>query len=184
MTVRDIALSAAAILQADDIAEALKQYDADSDTELDSDAKTLIKCVNLAKNEIADDFPIVVTTVVEAEGGVIPLSALDDVSCVKRVTDIRGETVAFSLGSKGVTVAHGGRYSVEYTRINSDAEIDDDVVFGIGIDADTAAYLAARDYCLISGRTDEAAVWDQLYNTAAENKRIRRRAFLPRRKFL
>ena len=45
-------------------------------------------------------------------------------------------------------------------------------------------YLAARDYCLITGRTDEASVWDQRYNAEAENKRIRRRAVMPRRAWL
>lgn len=185
MTVKEIALSAAAVLQADDIAEAIKAYSSsEADTELDSDAETLIKCVNLAAAEISDDFPTLVSVTAVAENGIIPLSALDDVSCVKSVTDKRGGVTAFRVDSLGVKVARDGAYTVTYTQTPREHNLDDEVVLGVGIDANTAAYLAARDYCLITGRADDAAVWDQMYNNAAENRRLRRRATLPRRKFL
>lgn len=184
MTVRDIAMSAASILQADDIAEALGGSDGTEVSSLDADAQTLIKCVNLAKNEISNEFPVIVTTEADAINGLIPMSALDNASCVKGVTDMHGGTIAFTADSRGIKVSHDGRYTVAYARLPYDAEIDEQVIFGSGIDADTAAYLTARYYCIITGRTDEAAVWDQLYNNAAESKRICRRAAIPRRKFL
>lgn len=42
-----------------------------------------------------------------------------------------------------------------------------------------AAYLAARNYCLFNGHTDEASYFDSLYEDAAERHRLSRRASVP-----
>ena len=149
MTVRQIALSAAAVLQADDIQTALTVTTDPPEELTDPDALTLVKCVNLAAAETASDFPCTVSTDAESRDGLIPFSA---------------------LGEADKPYAHVGA--------------DDELAVGAGADAEMLTYLAARNFCLITGRTDEASVWDQRYNAEAENKRLRRRATLPRRAWL
>ena len=46
-------------------------------------------------------------------------------------------------------------------------------------DVHVAAYLAARNYCLFNGHTDEASYFDGLYDDVAERHRLKRRASLP-----
>ena len=177
MTVRQIALSAAAILQADDIA-AILSGEADGENAqaseiTDGDALTLIKCVNLAAAEAAGDFPVLSVVKAESRNGVIPLAAIGDVSAVR-----------FTFDGRGVKTPFDGTFEVTFAPQYKDAGADDDIPVGAGADKEMLAYLTARNFCLVTGRTDEASVWDQRYNAEAENKRIRRRAAMPRRAWL
>ncbi len=80
MTVRQAAVSAARILQADD-AEALLADGEKTDEEimLDEDVKALATAVNLAAAEMSGDgFPIIRRVDAESVGGRIPLADLPD----------------------------------------------------------------------------------------------------------
>lgn len=183
MTVRQIALSAAAVLQADDIQTALTVTTDPPEELTDPDALTLVKCVNLAAAETASDFPCTVSTDAESRDGLIPFSALGEADTVREVTR-NGRAVRFSTDSRGIRTPRDGKYTVTYTKPYAHVGADDELVAGAGADAEMLTYLAARNFCLITGRTDEASVWDQRYNAEAENKRLRRRATLPRRTWL
>lgn len=181
MTVKSIALAAAAILQADDIESAIQEYSTSDGDELDADAKTMVKCVNLAVAECNADFPVLHTARVTASGGVIPIGATgDEISTVRAVIK-NGRHVRFSFDTRGILVEQDGEYTVTYTTVPHDQNLDDEVVCGTGADEPTLCYLAARNYCLVTGRNDEAAVWDQRYNAEAEKLRLLRRAYLPKR---
>lgn len=179
MTVKEIALSAAAILQADDIEALLEDESEDATPTDDADVRTLVKCVNLAAAETSSDFPVLKTVTVECEDGIIPLSAFDGVVTTVREVMRGKRRVAFSLDSRGVTVPMKGTYTVVYTVAPSDCNLDDELILGVGVDSETLTYLSARNYCLVTGRSDEASIWDQRYNAETENKRLRRRAKLP-----
>ncbi|MCX4312640.1 MAG: hypothetical protein OSJ83_02100 [Clostridia bacterium] len=188
MTVREIACAAAAILQADDIAELIERQTESEDTDgnsvdasTDPDVKTLVKCVNLAVAELNRELPVVQVATMRADGGSVPPSAFPDgLSAVRAVK--RGKApVSFGLSNLGITVAADGEYTVEYTLAHRDGKLDDDIAVGVGADADVVCYLAARNYCLVTGRNDEASVWDQRYNAELEKRKLARRARLPRR---
>jgi len=174
MTVREIACAAAAILQADDIAELIERQTESEDTDgnsvdasTDPDVKTLVKCVNLAVAELNRELPVV-------QVATMRLSAVPAVK--------RGKApVSLGLSNLGITVAADGEYTVEYTLAHRDGKLDDDIAVGVGADADVVCYLAARNYCLVTGRNDEASVWDQRYNAELEKRKLARRARLPRR---
>ena len=186
MTVRQIALSAAAILQADDIEDAIAEIDEDDETAVadDPDVLTLIKCVNLAAAELAADMPVLHTVTARAENGVIALGCFDGtVTAVKSVTH-NGYCVPFTFTSRGVGVGCDGEYEVTYVKEYEDGMVNSEIELGAGADSQTLGYLTVRNYCLVTGRTDEAAIWDQRYNAEAEKKRIARRARLPKRAWL
>ena len=74
MTVREIACAAAAILQADDIAELIERQTESEDTDgnsvdasTDPDVKTLVKCVNLAVAELNRELPVVQVATMRAD---------------------------------------------------------------------------------------------------------------------
>lgn len=187
MTVKDIASNAAIVLQADDIAELLERATAAEDTDertaasTDPDVKTLVKCVNLAVAELCTELPVVYATAATAEGGLIPLSALPAGLSTVRAVKRRGTAVHFTLSVRGIAVDGDGEYTVEYTLAPTDGDLTDEVALGVGADADVVCYLAARNYCLVTGRNDEASVWDQRYCAEAEKRRLLRRARLPKR---
>lgn len=180
MGVKDIAKAAAVILQADDIVSALEIGDYG-----DSDVCTLVKCINLATAELCTDgFPVCVSEVLPATKGFIALTLLSrEPSGVREVTK-DGVRVPFSVDPRGVRVSGDGMYTVVYDAVPKEVGLSDDAEVNALCDCNIAAYLTARNYCLITGRTDEASVWDQRYNAEAEKRRLTRRAKLKGRKWL
>ena len=183
MTVRQAAVAAARILQADD-AEALLADGEKTDEEimLDEDVKALATAVNLAAAEMSGDgFPIVRRVDAESVGGRIPLAGLPDLVGVTAV-ERGGLPVRFAVGKTDIEVADDGGHTVVYTAVTAEKALSDDVELG-AFAAGLIEYLAARDYCLITGRTDEASIWDQRYVAESEKRRLSRRARLPRRRW-
>lgn len=213
MTVRQVAKSAAALLQADDIEAALAASEAAGDgTENgtgsgeggeggggesaaqngasgpqssalsssaldDADVRTLIKCVNLAAAELClDGFPICRIQRFSVSDGIVPLSAFEAPPSSVRSVKRYGVAVRYSFDSLGLKVPANGVYTVKYTVVPSDKNIDDEVETGAAADECILLFLVCRDYCLITGRTDEAQIWDQRYAAEAEKKRLARRA--------
>lgn len=191
MTVKNIAISVARLLQADDIEEMLSSYapaDADADDAEnadvlnDEDVKLLVTCVNTAAANIAaDGFPITLKERFASSDGRIALSSFTrPPSTVRRVEDGTG-TVPFELDSSYISVPRDGEYDITYTVEPVEAKLDDDIELGALCDRSMLTYLAARNYCLVTGRTDEASVWDQMYDVHTSRKRLSRRARLPHR---
>ena len=179
MTLRDIAKSAAAVLQADDIEYALDRG------ETGDDVRVIAKCVNMAVAEMSGDgFPLCERQVLTARDGVIPLSSFSRAPTGVRETTADGKRVAFTVDSLGVHVPRDGEYCVTYCFAFKDSELDDKAELGALCDKYVATYLTARNYCLITGRTDEASIWDQRYNAEAEKLRLTRRARIQGRKWL
>lgn len=194
MTVKQIVLSAAALLQADDIEELFAAQESPPDATAtdggasspdpaeDADVKTLVKSVNLAAAELcANGFPVCRQERATAVDRIIPFGEL---SCVP--THVRGvkklrSNVPFTVDDRGITVSADGEYTVLYVAEPTDKGLDDEIEAGAGVDANIMTYLAARNYCLITGRTDDAHIWDQRYCAETENKRMARRARLRER---
>ncbi len=180
MTVRSIAVSVARLLQADDIEELLVSGGATAAT--DADVKLLVACINAAACDIAaDGFPVTLSERVEAAGGVIQFSALARTpSTVRKIADPSG-AVSFELSKTEILVPRDGVFEITYTVEPESAELDAHVEMGAMCDRSMLAYMSARNYCLVSGRSDEASVWDQMYEAHTARKRLSRRARLPER---
>ena len=182
MTLKEIAVAAAVILQADDIEYALTEKTAEEYT-ADSDVKCMLLAANLAvKEACADGFPILRETVAVAEDKRIPLSAVSGADSIKSVVR-DNKRCSFTVDTRGISVPKNGTYTVVYAEAPRDLGPDDEVTIGVFGDKTMLAYLTARDYALMTGRTDEAAVWDQRYVSESEKKRLKVRAYLPAREW-
>lgn len=186
MTVKQIASAAAALLQADDITAALDAATPDDGTEAtmptDPDTLTLIKCVELAAAELAaDGFPLVFEETLAAANGIIPLAVFTRAPITVKSVKKGGSATAFSVDSRGVSVGGDGEYTVRYHASPETRALDEQADVSALCDISLVAYLASRDFCLITGRTDEASIWDQRYNAEAEKRRLARRSVLPPR---
>lgn len=179
MLVKHIALSAAKLLQADDMESLLNGNDQSAYS--DPDVKTMIKCVNLAAAELGGEFPVLRTQTFKSNGRTIPLTSfIGEPITVSRV-EFNGVPVTFTFDNRGIGVPTDGEFTVVYSVATPENGPLDSVVIGAGVDSYMLVYLTARNYCLITGRTDEASIWDQRYNAEAEKKRIARRVRLPGR---
>ncbi|MCH5350880.1 MAG: hypothetical protein J1F39_02800 [Clostridiales bacterium] len=182
MTLKDIAVAAAVILQADDIEYALTEGDK-TDFEKDGDLKCMLCSANLAvKEACADGFPILREVEAVAENKRIPLSAVPNADSIKSVVR-SNKRCSFCVDNRGISVPRDGRYTVVYSEAPRDLSADDEVTVGVFGDKSMLAYLTARDYCLMTGRTDEAAIWDQRYVAESEKRRLKVRAYLPAREW-
>lgn len=183
MTARQIALSATVLLQADDIEETIKTAIMNANvTALEADSRTLVRCIDLALSEIrGDGFPFVCEVEKASENGEITLPELGTALTVLKVAR-DGRSVPFEVRSSKIIVKTDGTYKISYSRTHSDITSLDGVIdVGAFVTTELVAYLAARNYCLVTGRTDEASVWDQMYSAESQKRRLTRRARLPRR---
>ncbi|MCH5158926.1 MAG: hypothetical protein J1F33_07010 [Clostridiales bacterium] len=181
MTLKDIAVAAAVILQADDIEYALTEEN--GEYEKDGDVKCMLTSASLAvKEACADGFPVLREVEAVAENKRIPLSAVEGADSIKSVVR-NNRRCSFYVDNRGITVPRDGRYTVVYSVAPRDLEPDDEVTIGVFGDKSMLAYLTARDYCLMTGRTDEAAIWDQRYVAESEKRRLKVRAYLPAREW-
>lgn len=188
MTVKQIVLSAAALLQADDIEELFAAWQDPPDGETtagappadpaqDADVKTLVKSVNLAAAELsANGFPVCRQERAYAADGIIPFDGLTCVPSLVRGVQKDNVNVSFTADDRGIIVPADGEYTVLYIVQTTDKTLDEELETGAGVDINILTYLAARNYCLITGRTDDAHIWDQRYCAETENKRMARRA--------
>lgn len=191
MTVKQIASAAATLLQADDIEAAL---DAAMPTTggsgttpatvnlTDPDALSLVACVNLAAAELAaDGFPLVIAETLTATGGIIPLSEFSREPIAVKSVKSKGRALPFSADSRGVSVGADGDYAVCYHAAPITRALNEQADVGAMCDVSLVAYAVARNFCLMTGRYDEASIWDQRYAAEAEKRRLARRGKLPPR---
>lgn len=183
MTVRDTAAAVARILMADDAAALLVDADkTDDELMLDEDIAALVTSIGLAAAEMSGDgFAVVRRVEAEAVGGRIPLATFPDLI---RVTAVErgGGSVRYKVGKTDIEVGCDGAHTVSYSAVAAAQALSDEVETGAGA-CGLIEYLAARNYCLITGRTDEASIWDQRYAAEAEKRRLARSARLPRRRW-
>lgn len=180
MTVYDIILSAAELVVSDDVVTVLK---GDIDVAKDDDeVKIFITAANTAiANATVDGFPIVRAADVKAVGGIIDVSEFEVVPS-GIIGVFKGSSyVSFAYDSRGITVEDDGDYTVVYSTSPLRYELNDVIEIGAGCDLSMLAFLTARNYCVMTGRADDAAVWEQLYETAVCKKRLARRCKLPMR---
>lgn len=183
MTVRETAAAVARLLMADDAQALLADAEkTDAELMLDEDIAALVTSVGLAAAEMSGDgFAVVRRAEAEAADGRIPLAGFPDLI---RVTAVErgGTAVRYKVGRTDIEVDCDGAHTVCYSAVAAAQALSDEVETGAGA-CGLIEYLAARNYCLITGRTDEASVWDQRYAAEAEKRRLARSARLPRRRW-
>ncbi len=198
VTLMDVLTATAEILQLDEVSDMLAHYgesvaDESGETKFDlradtdPDAKLLTAAAKTAVYEInGDGFPFIKTAEAQAENGEISFRSLGDGDAVYVVSvEKDGSFVGFASLPNGIAVGADGSYTVKYcAKVGNDLGYDSEINLGAQIGLYEIAYRAARNYCLMSSRPDEASVWDQRYIEQTEKLRFRRRAFLPRRRWV
>lgn len=153
------------------------------------DAHTTLKLTTAmrdALSELSAKHPVSVAKTVTVTGGDIPYSELNDGTAATVVTRVSkcGRDVPYTVDTFGVHVGGGGTYTVVYTPEKFDIELTDEIEVSPEVGFIMTVHLVARNYCMLSGRTEEAAMYDSRYNDYAETISLKRRAHIPVRRFI
>ena len=124
----------------------------------------LLKCANLAVNEIcADYYPLVRETEVDNLNGKVPYRELSRHRVLEVLSVKKGcSKVPFSAFPTCVKFGPG-RATVRYTCLPGDLDEGGSAAIPERIGARVVAYGAAAEYCLLAGLFEEAAIWDRRY---------------------
>lgn len=184
MKIKSAVTDAAVMLGLDEIITALESDETPSGDAAD-EINRLVRCANLVLGELAADLMPLKTreTLVFSPHALYSAFSRPPID-IYSVTDNSGAAVRFHEAFDRVEVKTGGDYTVEYSYSPSPVALTDEIPFpslppfvlGQGI---------AREYCVISGMTEEASVWDQRFNASVAARvrpkkevRIRRRAWV------
>ncbi|MCH5154745.1 MAG: hypothetical protein J1F71_05985 [Clostridiales bacterium] len=178
MTGKEIAEQSAVLLQDKLLINALKSDGNDDNTE------RIFRALKDALSEVSRDFPKMYRATVTAKNGVIPYSAIkaNGTIYVKRVEQNK-RNVPFTTDYINIYVRGDGQYTVAYTVDCFDADLSDELPTVREVGAPMLMHLTARNYCIMCGRMDEAAVYDSRYDEYAQSLRLKRGAHIPGRIF-
>ena len=139
-----------------------------------------------ALSEISTHFPVYLKkTLNTTADGSIPRSAVSKGGAFA-VTSVmeNGKPIPYTVDPIGLHIDGQGTYDIIYMPEVFEVSITDnfDVAPEVGIAM--MMYLVARNYCMMSGRMEEAAMHDSRYNDCVEKAKLKRKAHIPARKFV
>lgn len=149
----------------------------------DASIQRLESAVESAISELAREFPTYKKMTGVATNGIIPYPATTRIAFIRSVSQ-GGKSVAFTYDSLGIHVERDGTYDIVYSPQADGWEAYDDITVNRFVGIDMMVQLAARNYCILCGRLDEADIFDNRYEQYAETLRLKRRAHLPPRAFV
>ena len=167
MDLKTVVYYAAMFLQLEDVTEALEsdsEYIGETADEIDR----LTRCANLVLSETAADYmPLKTREEIYCENGEMLFTQLSKpVIDVFSVSSAAGVTVPFKQYFDRLILPKEGSYTVEYGYAPEKLALDDPLPYTERVSARVIAYGTACEYCIISGMTDEAVLWDKRYKDA------------------
>ena len=166
MRVKEILVLAADLCGRRDLAEYLAGKNGADAGAYAREAESLLRCYNLAENEIALDYlPVRRTQMFESEGCIAYADFAAQPVEILSVRDAAGKKLSFTAGEKGVRV-RAGQALVEYSvrpRVKGEGDIPELAARG---DGRLLALGTACEFALMSGNTDAASLLDKRYRDA------------------
>lgn len=164
MKVLDIILAAATELG---IADEVNDYVLGNSENAKADTENLLRAFNLVENELALDYlPLFAEEELNTQTGAIEYSAFSRSAVrILKITDVWGNELEFKLFPDYVKT-QCGKVRVTYTYTPKEKTFADESEFHALVSVRLFAYGIASEFCLASGRFEEAAIWDKKYKQA------------------
>ncbi len=166
MTVKELIVAAAISLG---IAENVNAYLENGDSVGQKDTERLLECFNLVENELALDYlPLYAEETLQSATGSIDFSALSKAAVrILQVTDEWGNSVKYRLFPDYLKT-QPGKLLISYTYTPKRKELGEESDFVLQASSRLFAYGMAAEYSLMTGRYEEAAIWDKKYKEAID----------------
>lgn len=164
MKVLDIILAAATELG---IADEVNEYLLGGADNAKADTENLLRCFHLVENELALDYlPLHAEEEVFSATGAIAFDCFSrPLVRVLKVTDTQGNELGFTLFPEYLKT-QSGTVRVIYTYTPSEKTYTDESEYKTLVSVRLFAYGIAAEFCLASGRFEEASFWDKKYKQA------------------
>lgn len=172
---------AAMFLQLDAVCAALESESEEYDGSVKDEIDRLVRCANLVIGEAASDYvPLIAREKLTAgEDGEISYSSLSkSIIDLYSVKNAYGATVPVKQYFDRMVLPDPGEYEIEYGYMPDKIGLDGEIPYTERLGARTIGYGIACEYCIISGMTDDAVLWDKRYKDAlhlAETKKTEKR---------
>ena len=179
ISVREVITLAAKALGRDDLCGAINE----ARDQPSGEVATLLHCFNMIENEIAlDYFPLKLTeTFSTVDGGVLYQRFAKSPISIISVCSETGEELSYELrADKLVLSALAARVVITYSYIPAIKALDGISEFKMKVSARLMAYGVACEFCLSSGKFQEAAMWESKYKDALRAANILRRTLRTR----
>ena len=179
ISVREVITLAAKALGRDDLCGAINAAGSQPSGEVAS----LLHCFNMVENEIAlDYFPLKHTeTFSTVEGGVLYQRFSKSPISIISVCSETGEELSYELrADKLVLSASAARVVITYSYIPTTKTMSGVSDFTMKVSARLMAYGVACEFCLTSGKFQEAAMWESKYKDALRAAGILRKTLRTR----
>lgn len=138
-----------------------------------------------ALSEVSKRYPIRMKKTIATDNGLIKRSLIaGDGAFVVAAVTADGNAVPYTIDYAGLHVGGAGTYEITYSPEIFDVGLEDEFIVPPEVGYVMLMHLVARNYCIMSGRTEEAAMFESRYNDFAEIDRLKRRARIPARKFV
>lgn len=169
MTVREVLLLAAALLDDSELSASLAGSSAEGE------AGVLLQCFNIVENEIAlDDYPLKKTETYVFENGLLPFEKFS-VRPVDVCSVNHGGRLPFTVSYQGV-LCNCSEAEVTFTYAPKKKTIGEESELGEKVSARLMAFGVVSEYCFIKGRTEEGKIWGVKYREALRSAGILRRS--------
>ena len=164
MKVLDIIVAAATELG---IADEVNEYLSGGAENAKADTENLLRCFQLVENELALEYlPLHAEEEVVSTTGAIGFEVFSrPLVRVLKVTDTQGRAVDFKLFPNYLKT-QSGTVRVTYTYTPNEKSYTDESDFKALVSIRLFAYGIAQEFCLSSGRFEEAKIWGDKYKQA------------------
>ncbi|HIY96493.1 MAG TPA: hypothetical protein H9729_02280 [Candidatus Borkfalkia excrementigallinarum] len=166
MKVKQIMADAARLCGRQDIAEFLERGQTENLSAAQREEETLLRCYNLAENEIALDYlPLEHTEVLGSDGFVAYAAFAFPPVEIVRACGAGGERLPFTVAEKGIRVREG-KVAVTYSYRPRVKTAADEPETNSRAGARVLALGTACEYALMSGMLESAELLDRRYRDA------------------
>ena len=177
MKIFDAVYTAAVFLQLDSLCDGLNAegfdaagWRAELSGEDAAELDILLRCCDLVLCELSEEFPLLAAVNATAQDGRIDYGVLPQFTHIYKV-ESGNKRVPFREYHDGIHVQKDGAYTVTYAYAPPKAVLSGDSPYaGNTPSARLTAYGIAREYCVISGMQDEAALWDARFTACAQSE--------------
>lgn len=184
MSIFQLALYAAVLLD-DMVLHSMISVGAAKINDNEARVRMMLLAIMDAASEISMLYPISLKKTVQATDGIIAFADVCDSGAftVNGITS-DGAAVRYTTDSTGIRVSEDGDYTVLYSPEVFDVWFDENIEISPEVGFMTMLHLVARNYCLFSGRPEEAEIHDEMYVRALQRHKRKRSLRMPARRFL
>lgn len=186
MTVKEILKLVCSFVGEREILDKFETENSDFTSREKQKIDSMVKCYNLAMQEIASDYiPFLMKEEIDVENSILNLSNLSKkVVNIYEIKNRFGICLKFKLFPEYIEI-DGKAKSIIYSYLPDEKMLEDEAELCCGLTARVLAFGIASEYLLIEGISEDAEIWEERFKESLfVLSRKRGEHILPKRKWI